>query len=159
LILANKEITHFHLSQTLNIRTTFSKVDGFLRKLLDSKKLEDYLRVESHYGYSSIVPKDATNVKVSNIRPLSGGMTNNTCSFLLTFFQKGFEHRFDLVMKAYSERVGLWSRIHHADEDIRPYVREFEVLRSLERADFPVPHAYLSEYNSSFLGYPFLIMQ
>ena len=86
-------------------------------------------------------------------------MTNNTCSFLLTFFQKGFEQRFDLVMKAYSEKVGLWSKIHHADEDIRPYVREFEVLRSLERADFPVPHAYLCEYDSSFFGYPFLIMQ
>ncbi len=126
---------------------------------MDSKKLEDYLRVKSNYEDSSIIPKDATNVKVSNIRTLSGGMTNNTCSFLLTFSQKGFEQRFDLVMKAYSEKVGLWSKIHHADEDIRPYVREFEALRSLERAGFPVPHAYLCEYDSSFFGYPFLIMQ
>ena len=127
--------------------------------MLDSKKLEEYLRAKSHYGDSSIVPKDATNVKVSNIRTLSGGMTNKTCSFSLTFSKKGFEQRFDLVMKAYSEKVGLWSKIHHADEDIRPYVREFEVLRSLESVGFPVPHAYLCEYDSSFFGYPFLIMQ
>ena len=126
--------------------------------MLDSKKLEDYLLLASQYGNFSLIPKDASNVRVTNIQKMSGGMTNNTCSFLLTFTQKGFEQRFDLIMKAYSEKVGLWSKIHHADEDIRPYVREFEVLRSLERVGFPVPQAYLCECDSLFFGYPFLIM-
>ena len=124
----------------------------------DSKKLEDYLRLTSHYGYFSILPKGASNVRVSNIKKMSGGMTNKTCSFVLTFTERGFERRFDLVMKAYSEYVGLWSKIHHADEDVRPYVREFQVLRSLGGVGFPVPTVYLCECDSFFFGYPFLIM-
>jgi aminoglycoside phosphotransferase (APT) family kinase protein len=127
--------------------------------MLDSKKLEDYLRLASHYGYFSIVPKGASNIRVSNIQKMSGGVTNETCSFLLTFTEKGFVRRFDLVMKAYSENFGLWSKVHHADEDARPYVREFQVLRSLGRVGFPVPDVYLCECDSFFFGYPFLIMR
>jgi aminoglycoside phosphotransferase (APT) family kinase protein len=129
-----------------------------LGKLLDSKKLEDYLRLTSRYGYFSLVPEGASNIRVSNIKKMSGGMTNNTCSFLLTFNEKGFSQHIDLVMKAYSEKAGLWSKVHHADEDVRPYVREFQALKSLRSVDFPVPSVYLCECDSFFFGYPFLIM-
>jgi aminoglycoside phosphotransferase (APT) family kinase protein len=125
--------------------------------MLDSKKLEDYLRLKAHDDLS-IVPKDASNVNVSNIKKLSGGMTNYTCSFSLTFTIKGFEQRFDLILKDYSDKVGLWSKIHHPDEDIRPYVKEYQALKSLGSVDFPVPEVYICEVDPVFLGHPFLIM-
>ena len=126
--------------------------------MFDSKKLEDYLRLKLHNGEISIAPKDAINVKVSNIKKLSGGMTNNTCSFMLTFTKEGFEQRFDLILKDYSKNVGLWSKVNHSDEDIRPYIREFQTLKSLERVNFPVPAVYICETDPFFLGHPFLIM-
>jgi aminoglycoside phosphotransferase (APT) family kinase protein len=127
-------------------------------KILDKKKLEAYLRFTSLYGDFSLLPEGASNIKVSNIRKLSGGITNKTYFFLLTFTEKGFEQSFGLVLKAYSENVGLWSKIDHPEEDIRSYVREFQALRGLEQVGFPVPHVYLIECDSFFLGYPFIIM-
>jgi aminoglycoside phosphotransferase (APT) family kinase protein len=38
-------------------------------------------------------------------------------------------------------------------------VKEFQVLRGLERAGFPAPKAYLCELDSNILGNPFMIMQ
>jgi hypothetical protein len=127
-------------------------------RFLNSKKLEDYLRSRSCYGTLSIVPTDASNINVSNIKKLSGGMTNNTCSFSLAFTNKGFEQRFDLILKNYSGENGLLSEIHHTDEDVRPYVREYQTLLSLGRVDFPVPKVYICETDPAFLGHPFLIM-
>ncbi len=127
--------------------------------MLNSKSLEDYLRLTSHYGNFSLVPKGASNIRVSNIKKLSGGMTNNTYSFLLTYAEEGSEQSFDLVLKGYGGNVGLWFKIYHPYEDVRPYVREFQVLRSLARVGFPVPPVYLCECDSFFLGYPFLIMR
>jgi len=37
-------------------------------------------------------------------------------------------------------------------------VREFQVLKSLDKVGFPVPHVYACESDSFFLGYPFVIM-
>jgi hypothetical protein len=127
--------------------------------MLDSRRLEDYLRLKSSYGDLSLIPKGANNVRVSNIKKLSGGVNNIVNSFLLTFMKEGFEQRFDLVLKAYTENVGLWFDIHRPDEDIRPYVREFQALKSLERVGFPVPPTYLCECDSFFLGHPFVIMR
>jgi aminoglycoside phosphotransferase (APT) family kinase protein len=126
--------------------------------MLDSKKLEYYLRLQANYGNYSLVPKHASNIRVSNIRNLSGGITNNLYSFLLTFTTEGFEQRFDLVLKSYTEFVGLWFRTCFLDEDHRRYVREFQALKSLALVGFPVPQVYLCECDSFFLGYPFLIM-
>lgn len=127
--------------------------------MLDSKRLEDYLRLTSYYGDFSLIPKGASNVKVTDIKTLSGGMTNNIYSFLLTFTKKGFEQRFDLILKSYNEIVGLWFKTCHPDEDHRQYMREFQALKSLALVGFPVPPVYLCECDSFFLGYPFLIMR
>jgi aminoglycoside phosphotransferase (APT) family kinase protein len=131
---------------------------GLPEKTLDSKRLEDYLCLTSRYGDFSLIPESASNVRVSNFEKLSGGITNKTYTFLLTFTEKGVEKSYDLVLKAYTENVGLWFKICHPDEDMRPYVREFQALRSLERAGFPVPHVYLCECDSFFLGHPFILI-
>ena len=127
-------------------------------KLLDSKRLEDYLRSNCHNGDSILIPADAKNITVSNVKKLSGGMTNNLYSFSLMFTEKELEQRLDLVLKGYSEFIGLWSKAYHPDEDQRRYIREFQALKSLAFVGFPVPPVYLCESDSSFLGYPFVIM-
>jgi aminoglycoside phosphotransferase (APT) family kinase protein len=126
--------------------------------MLDSKKLEDYIRLAAHYGNFSLVPTDARNVRVFDIEKLGGGMANNVYSFVLKFSTNGLEQHFELVLKGYTEYIGLWFRIHHPDEDIRQYIREFQALKSLSSINFPVPQVYLCECDSFFLGYPFLIM-
>ena len=132
---------------------------GLPEKMLGSKRLEEYLQLTSSYGDFSLIPEGSNNVRVSNVKKLSGGITNKTYSFLLTSNKKGFEQRLELVLKVYTENFGLWFKIYHPDEDIRPYVREFQALRSLEQAGFPVPHVYLCECDSFFLGYPFILMR
>jgi aminoglycoside phosphotransferase (APT) family kinase protein len=126
--------------------------------MLDSKRLEEYLRLTLRNGDFSLLPEGASNVRVSNIKKLSGGISNKTYFFLLTFTNKGFEQHFDLVLKAYSENVGSRLKLYNPDEDVRPYVREFQALRSLRRVGFPVPHVYLCECDSFFLNHPFIIM-
>ena len=126
--------------------------------IIDSKKLETYLRLKSDYGDFRLIPQGANNVRVSDIKSLSGGMTNNINSFLLTFTDQGLEKRFELVLKVYAGLNGLWQRVCRPDEDCRRYEREFQVLRGLELVNFPVPKAYLCECDPFFFGYPFLIM-
>jgi hypothetical protein len=127
--------------------------------MLNSKRLEDYLRLTSHHSDYGLVPKSASRIRVSNIKKLSEGMTNNTYSFLLTFTDQGSEQSFDLILKGYTENVSLWFKIYNPYENFRPYAREFQVLRSLARVGFPVPPAYLCECDSFYLGYPFLVMR
>jgi aminoglycoside phosphotransferase (APT) family kinase protein len=125
-------------------------------RILDSKRLENYLRLKSRYGDLSLIPEGASNIRVWDIKKLSGHMANNLSSFLLTFEKEGLEQQIDLVLKAYRENVAF--NAHRPDEDIRKYVREFQALKSLESVGFPVPKAYFCECDSFFLGYPFVIM-
>ena len=136
----------------------FQELLGLPERIFNLKRLEDYLRLTSNNNIYNLVPQDASNVRISNIKKLSGGMTNNTCSFSLTFMSEGFEKCFDLILKDYSGKAGLWSKIHHPDEDNRPYVKEYQTLKSLESVDFPVPKVYICEADPVFLGHPFLIM-
>jgi aminoglycoside phosphotransferase (APT) family kinase protein len=129
------------------------------RKMLDSKKLEYYLRLQANYGNYSLVPKGASDIRVQDIKKLSGGMANNVYSFSLQFKNKGSTQVFDLVLKGYSTNVTLWFRTYHKGEELRPYVREFETQKALSSLGFPVPEVYLYESDSFFLGYPFLIMK
>ena len=127
--------------------------------MLDSKKLENYLRLLAHYGNSSLLPKDASDIQVLNIKKLSGGMANNVYSFFLKFNIGKSEQGLNLVLKGYTENVRLWFKIYHPDEEMRPYVREYDTLKALSLVGFPVPQVFLYESDSFFLGYPFLIMR
>lgn len=127
--------------------------------MLDPKKLEYFLRLLAHHGNSSLVPKDARDIRVLNMKKLSGGMANNVYSFLLRFNKEDSEQDLNLVLKGYNENVRLWFKIYHPDEEVRQYVREYDTLKALALVGFPVPQVYLYETDSFFLGYPFLIMR
>jgi len=129
-----------------------------IEKMLNSEKLEYYLRLQVHYGNSSVVPIDASDIRVLNIKKLSGGMTNNVYSFLLRFITGESEHFLNLVLKGYSEKVGLWFKVSYPDEEVRKHIREYDTLQALQKIGFPASKVFLCESDSFFLGYPFLIM-
>lgn len=130
-----------------------------IENMLNSKKLEYYLRLQANYGNHSLVPKDASGIRVLNVKKLSGGMANNVYSFLLKFNKGESEQSLNLVLKGYTENACLWLKINHPDEEVRQYVREYDTLKALALVGFPVPQVYLYESDSFFLGYPFLIMR
>ncbi len=127
--------------------------------IFSPKKIEGYLCMSSEGGGLSFVPSGAKALRVLNLNAASGGMTNNVYSFLVKFSINGIERHFDLILKTYPKNIDLLFQTCRPNEDIRIHVREFQALRSLESAGFPVPHVYLCESDSSFLGYPFVIMQ
>jgi aminoglycoside phosphotransferase (APT) family kinase protein len=127
--------------------------------VIDSIKIEDYLSLKSRYDNSSLLLESADKFSVLNLKKVSGGVTNDLYSFLLTFSKQGIEHQLKLILKIYPETTSLWFKTYRPNEDVRKYVREFEAMRSLERLNFPVPHVYLCECDPFFLGYPFVIMQ
>ena len=62
-------------------------------------------------------------------------------------------------MKTYGKALDPVLNTHVNDEILKRCVKEFQVLRSLDRVGFPAPKAYLCEVDSSILGHPFIIMQ
>jgi aminoglycoside phosphotransferase (APT) family kinase protein len=127
--------------------------------IIDTSRIEDYLTLKSHYDDSSKLVGGANKIRVLGLKNVSGGVTNNLYSFALKFSRQGIEHQLALILKIYPEATSLWFKTYRPNEDVRKYVREFEAMRSLERFNFPVPHVYLCECDSFFLGYPFVIMQ
>ena len=127
--------------------------------MMDSRKIEDYLSLKSHYDNSSLQLGGADKIRVLNLKTVSGGVTNNLYSFLLKFSKQGIEHQHELILKIYPETTSLWFKTYRPNEDVRKYVREFEAMSSLECHNFPVPPVYLCECDPFFLGYPFVIMQ
>ena len=127
--------------------------------MLDPKKLEYYLRLQVNYGNYSLMSKHASDIRVLNIKKLSGGMTNNVYSFLLRFTEGDSEQSLNLVLKGYSNEVSLWFKISHPGEEVRKYLREYDTLKALQIVGFPASYVYFFEVDSFFLGYPFLIMR
>jgi aminoglycoside phosphotransferase (APT) family kinase protein len=125
-----------------------------------SSRLEDYLRATSLNSNSKLIPKDAQSIRVSNVINIGGAMSQNVYSILLTYTDRGNNQQRNLILKTYlPQNIDPVLKAYIHNEDLRRYVREFQALRSLVNVGFPVPEAYLCESDSSFLGYPFVIMQ
>jgi aminoglycoside phosphotransferase (APT) family kinase protein len=131
-----------------------------LRELIDSTKLATYLRLNSRYHSCSLVPRSATGIRVSELTAFGGQHTNRIYSFFLEYTDEGLKQSKELILKVYDEDLGLDpANYYHYNEDKRKYVREFQTMQRLEHFAFPVPHVFLCECDSFFLGRPFMIMQ
>jgi aminoglycoside phosphotransferase (APT) family kinase protein len=122
-------------------------------------RLEDYLRVTSRDGNSTLIPKGADAIKVSNVIKIGGGLSSDIYSLSLTYTDGGTAQQRNLVVKTYLENIDPVLKAYIHNVDLRKCVREFQALRSLGRIGFPVPEVYLCECDSRFIGYPFVIMQ
>jgi len=123
-----------------------------------SKELEEYFHRILLQGKLAFITNEATSVRIRDFKRL-GGVSNDVYSFLLTTRGEGYEQQINLVLKTYGQALDPVLRTHGNDEILERCIKEFQVLRSLERVDFPAPRAYLCERDLSILGYPFIIMQ
>jgi aminoglycoside phosphotransferase (APT) family kinase protein len=143
-------------------KTIFSTLRYDRRSLLETPffpKLKDYLRVTSRYGNSTLIPKGANGLRISNFMRIGGGLSNDIYSLSLNYTVGGTAQQRNLVLKTYLENIDPVLKAYIHNEDIRKCVKEFQALRSLGRIGFPVPEVYLCECDSRFIGYPFIIMQ
>ena len=122
-------------------------------------KLENYLRAYTRRDGSNLIPQGAASIKISNVMKIGGGFWNDVFSMSLTYVDGGISQSRNLVLKTYLENIDPVLKAYIYHEDLRKCVREFQVLRSLNRIGFPVPEALLCECDSRFLDYPFIIMQ
>ena len=144
-----------------------------MRKVSISKNLAQYFSaIMLSGGKLDFLPNGATFVSISDVGKLGG--SNNVYSFLLTYRDAGCKQRSNLVLKAY---VKALEPVLNLDANYKSFsslsytypqlfcgnlercIKEFQVLRSLERVGFPAPRAYLCERDSKVLGHPFIIMQ
>lgn len=128
------------------------------QKVYISKKLAEYFSVILLHGKLDFLPNQSSFVSISNIKRL-GGVSNDVYSFLLTTQSEEHKQQNNLVLKTYGKTLDPVLRAYVNDEVLKRCVKEFQVLRSLERVGFPAPKAYIYERDSSILGYPFIIMQ
>ena len=127
--------------------------------MLNGNRLEYYLNLKTSQGNNDLMSRRARNIRVLNIRKLSGGMTNNVYSFVLSFTEGESEQSINLILKGYSELTNLWFKTIHQGEEVRRYLREYDTLEALQIVGFPVSKVYFFEVDPFFLGYPFLIMR
>lgn len=102
----------------------------------------------------AIFSKYADDIRIVDIQKLSGGVTNHVYSFSVEF-QEPEKKRLELILKLYSDDF-IIERNRTGEEKSR-YIREYQTLKKLENAKFPVPHAYLLEVDDRYLGHPFII--
>lgn len=119
--------------------------------VLNPKKLEKYLCYSLCDDDAILLFGDVDFSTVLDFKKVGKGVSNETFAFSLK----------SQTDESISSQYML--KIFHQTDDLfafpRRCEREYDVLRSLEQVDFPVPHAFLCESNPSFIGCPFLIMQ
>lgn len=123
-----------------------------------ARKLENYLHKTSLRGAPDLIPHGAKHIKVFNVTKLGGGVSNKIYSFSIAYVNEGITQTKNLVLKMYPENEDPVMKMDLHNEDPGKCLREYQVLKSLERIGFSVPHVYVYESNCDFLGLPFIIM-
>ncbi len=128
------------------------------RELFLSKALEKYFSSSLLKGKLGFFPDGINFVSVSDVRRLSSrAVGNDVYSFVFTYRDLSRERQINLILKAYGKSLDPVLRASSNRENFDRCVKEFQVLRSLESVNFPVPKAYLCEDDLQVLGYPFII--
>ncbi len=128
------------------------------RELFISKALEKYFSSILLNGKLDFFPDGINFVSVSDVRRLSSrAIGNDVYSFVFTYRDLSRERQINLILKAYGKSLDPVLRASSNRENFDRCVKEFQVLRSLESVNFPVPKAYLCEDDLQVLGYPFII--
>jgi len=128
------------------------------RELFISKALAKYFSSSLLNGKLGFFPDGINFVSVSEVRRLSSrAIGNDVYSFVFTYRDLSREQKINLILKAYGKSLDPVLRASSNRENLDRCVKEFQVLKSLESVNFPVPKAYICEDDLQVLGYPFII--
>jgi aminoglycoside phosphotransferase (APT) family kinase protein len=111
----------------------------------DSQVLVNPLAVEEYLKAAYPVRQD---IQVINLTSITSGWENEMYAFDLQYGPSDKRHQEGLVLRIYPG-VGANGKSLH----------EFESMRKLEQAGYPVPHVHLLERDNSPFGRPFVIME
>jgi Phosphotransferase enzyme family len=118
------------------------------------------------------LPSGVTSVDISDVRRMGG--SNEVYSFILTYRGKGYQDSIDLILKIYLKSLEPVLKNYAKSKDFTQLttsypqlycgkhercLKEFQVLSSLDRVNFPVPKIFHFELDSSLFGSPFIIMR
>ncbi len=129
---------------------------NFLGRVLNQKKLEEYLHLAKLSDRLSFIPKNASNFSISKLKKVGGGVRSDVYAFVLIYTINGAKQVCNLILKVFDENIHPILNI-----DFHNYLvceREFQVLKNLARVGFSVPQVYLCEKDSVFIGAPFILM-
>ena len=125
-----------------------------------SKNLCEYFSTIKLDDRSSFLPRGVKNASISEFKRLNARKIGNASfSFLLSHkYQKNLQQRY-FVLKIYRESLDPILKKYVNNENFNRCLTEFQVLKGLEKVDFPAPRALLCELDSNVIGNPFMIMQ
>jgi len=114
---------------------------------VDAKRIRDYLYNTVSKGTLGFIPRGATNIRVYKLSRL-GHSINDVRALSVAYRYEGKNLTLKLVLKVYRGKPSK-----------KRCQERYRILRALENANFPVPHAYILETDEKFLGAPFIIME
>jgi aminoglycoside phosphotransferase (APT) family kinase protein len=130
-----------------------------MREVCISKALAKYFSTIQLNGKLDFLPDGINFITISEVRRLSSRtIGNDVYSFVLTYRDLIREQQINLILKAYGKSLDPVLRASSNCENIDRCVKEFQVLRSLEGVNFPVPKTFICEDDLHVLGYPFIIL-
>jgi aminoglycoside phosphotransferase (APT) family kinase protein len=88
------------------------------------------------------------NYKIQNFTKITSGWENEVYSFDVDYNEKGNPSHEELIL-----------RIYPGDHAEGKSSREFNGMKELFKAGFPVPQVYILEHDKSIFGKPFVIME
>jgi len=125
-------------------------------------RLKGYLETATARDNSTLMPEGACSINISNLAKIGGGLWNDVYSFNLSYKENQTTRNIHLILKIYlrgKDPYDLIRKKYAYSPETSKWMREFHLLRNLGSIGFHVPKVYLCEFDSRFLGYPFLIMQ
>jgi hypothetical protein len=125
---------------------------------LNPRKLEAYLCKYSCTNNSIDILQDADSIRVSNIMRIGGGLVNDVYSFSITCAAGNNDKNLDFVIEIFGDSLDPLFESYLIYSGFKRCSVVYEVLRSLERAGFQVPKAYICEPDTRYLGHSFVIM-
>jgi aminoglycoside phosphotransferase (APT) family kinase protein len=146
-----------------------------------TKSISDSFRTHSRYHlektmlpklnkyFQTVVANENSNLiqlnkmgELSDFDRIGGGLSNDVYSFSISYPNSKITNPRNAILKTYIENIDPYNLIRKTyayNKDICRCQREFEILKLLNSLHFPAPEVYVYETDSSFLGYPFIIMK
>ena len=146
--------------------TNFRQLCFTSKNRIDSEEIYIYKKLCEYFSFinlddeSSFLQKEVKTVSISELKRLNSRKIGNiSYSFLLSYkFQKDLQQRY-FVLKIYCDSLDPVLKKYVSNENFKRCLTEFQVLKSLDFANFPVPKAILCETDTNVVGNPFLVMQ